>query len=294
MPVPGTLRVWMQAGPDSYAQQTVFPLARPGTLEDINQVGDLRRYPVAGNRAPLDLLHGPVGPGLELGPHARTGAGAERLGDHLHLFVPLLAGAGAPSFAFADRRDADWALHRDAAPSPGGTRSSPATSPVPHGPRTYRLSATTHPGPAWDLSTRVSARWVFHSRAGQGAVPLLTPRYTPPTNLAGSMGPGATGFALTFHSTPHSARVTRATVELSDDDGRSWRRLRVHPMSALTFHVGYRNPSAHGDVRYVSLRLTARDAKHSSVQEPRSTPTGSADRSATSTLPTWSTTQRPW
>ena len=37
--------------------------------------------------------------------------------------------------------------------------------------------------------------------------------------------------------------------------------------SALTFHVGYRNPSAHGDVRYVSLRLTARDAKHSSVQE---------------------------
>ena len=220
-----------------------------------------RRYPVAGNRAPLDLLHGPVGPGLELGPQRGPAPGPSAWGTTSTCSCRC-------SLVRARRR---WrsptagtprALHPgDAAPSPEGTRSSPATSPSRTA-RTYRLRRPRTRARPGTSPRACRPAGVFHSRAGQGAVPLLTPRYTPPTNLAGSMGPGATGFALTFHSTPHSARVTRATVELSDDDGRSWRRVRVTRTSALTFHVGYRNPSAHGDVRYVSLRLTARDAKH--------------------------------
>jgi hypothetical protein len=37
--------------------------------------------------------------------------------------------------------------------------------------------------------------------------------------------------------------------------------------SALTFHVGCRNPAAHGKRRHVSVRVTARDVRGDSVQE---------------------------
>jgi hypothetical protein len=98
-------------------------------------------------------------------------------------------------------------------------------------------------------------------------VPLLTPRYVPPTDLAGNLGPGPTGFRLTFHSAPHSARVTHATVELSSDDGHTWRNVRTRRTSGMTFRVRYDNPAAHGDARYVSLRVTAEDAHGNTVRE---------------------------
>ena len=37
--------------------------------------------------------------------------------------------------------------------------------------------------------------------------------------------------------------------------------------SGLTFHVGFRTPAARGGARYLSLRVTARDAKGNRVVE---------------------------
>jgi hypothetical protein len=89
----------------------------------------------------------------------------------------------------------------------------------------------------------------------------------PPTDLAGNVRPGHTGYRLSFHSTPHSARVARVSVEVSTNHGRTWHPARVTRTSGLTFHVGYRTPPAHGKVHYLSLRVTARDVAGNSVQE---------------------------
>jgi hypothetical protein len=267
VPVPGRLRLWVQAGPDSYAQQTVFPLAGADEYGDNTQVVDVRRYRTAGNREPIVFLHGPVGPGLESTPRSGGSSGVVRQAGHLRLFVPLFGGAGGSMSAFADRRDADWSLRQGGRTLAEGHELVAGDIRVPRGPRTYRLNASTHPRSAWDLSTRVSVRWIFHSRAGQSVAPLLTPRYVPPTTMAGNRGPGRTAFPLTFHSTPRSARVRHVSVELSTDDGRTWHRVRATRTSALTFRVRYHNPAAHGDQRYASLRVTAEDGQGNSVHE---------------------------
>lgn len=266
VPVPGTFHLWVQAGPAAYAQQTVFALD-DGSFDENTQFIDVRRYRDPGRLHPISFLHGPVGPGLELSPHSRFSSGAVRRDDHLQLFVPLLSAAGSPTFTFADRRDANWSLHLGQRTLARGRQEIARDVVVPHGPRTYRLFARSHPGKVWDLSTHVSDVWTFHSRAGRHAVGLLTPRYVPPTDLAGNLGSGLTGFPLSFHSTPHSPRVTRVAVELSTNDGHTWHRARVTRTSALTFHVGYHNPAAHGPMRYMSLRVTAYDARGNWVRE---------------------------
>jgi hypothetical protein len=266
-PVPGRLHVWIQAGRGAYLQQTVFPLAEDLFEGDNTQVGDVRGYPQAGSHAPITFLHGPVGPGLELAPHSRFASGAWRRGDQLSLGVPIFGGAGATAFDFADPRDASWSLRQGSRLLARGHQAIYRVVDVPHGERTYRLFAETHPGKTWDLSTRVRDVWTFHSRGGKSGVPLLTPSYLPPTDLAGNMRPGHTGYRISFHSTPHSARVAQVSVELSTNHGRTWRSARVTCTSGLTFHVGYRTPPAHGRVRYLSLRVTARDVHGNSVEE---------------------------
>ncbi len=267
-PIPGRLHVWMQAGPSAYLQQTIFPLADSLFEGDNTQVGDVRSYRKPGTHRPLTLLHGPVGPGLEAPPSSRSTSGAVRQGRHLLLFMPLFSAAGSQrAFTFADRRDATWSLHQGRQILAHGHQAIFGDLVVPRGPRTYQLDARTHPGRSWDLSTHVRDVWTFHSRAGQRAVPLLTPSYVPPTDLAGNLAPGHTGYRLSFHSTPHSARVATVSFELSTNGGRTWHRVPVRRTSALTFHVGYRNPGAHGMVRYVSVRVTASDVRGNSVQE---------------------------
>ncbi len=266
-PVPGRLHVWVQAGPGSYLQQTLFPLA-PDVFEgDNTQVGDVRAYPKAQQHAPISFLHGPVGPGLEVPPRSRFTSGAWRWHDQLELSVPLFGGSGAASFDFADPRDASWSLRQATHVLAHGHQSIYRAVEVPHGPRVYTLTAQTHPGRAWDLSTQVRDVWTFHSQGGRRGVPLLTPSYVPPTDLAGNVRPGHTGYRLSFHSTPHSARVARVSVEVSTNHGRTWHPARVTRTSGLTFHVGYRTPPAHGKVHYLSLRVTARDVAGNSVQE---------------------------
>ncbi len=227
----------------------------------------MRGYPTAGQHPPITFLHGPVGPGLELPAHSRFASGALRRGDRLLLGIPIFGGIGATAFDFADRRDASWSLHQGGRVLDRGHQAIYRVVDVPHAEHTYRLLAETHPGRAWDLSTRVRDVWTFHSGAGRSGVPLLTPHYLPPVDLAGNMRPGPTGYRLSFHSTPHSARVAQVSVELSTNHGRTWRPARVTRTSGLTFHVAYRTPPAHGPVRYLSLRVTARDVHGNSIEE---------------------------
>ncbi|MBO0846017.1 MAG: hypothetical protein J2P22_11450 [Nocardioides sp.] len=56
-------------------------------------------------------------------------------------------------------------------------------------------------------------------------------------------------------------------MELSTNGGHTWQRARVTRTSGLTFHVAYRNPAAHGRVRYMSVRVTAHDAHGNSLRE---------------------------
>ncbi len=267
VPVPGTLRLWVQAGSHTSAQQTVFPFSTGDAEGDNTQVLDVRRYRHAGKHAPVSFLHGPVGPGSEVAPEAPYGTGGARFGDRLWLGVPLFGGAGGTAFSITDRRDATWSLSLGRRTLARGHQEISRPIRVPHRRRTYQLVAGTHPDKAWELSTDVTVRWTFHSRAGRSAIPLLTPRYVPPTSLSGTVRPGHTGYRLAFHSTHRSPRVRWARVEISTDDGRTWRRVRVTRTSALAFHVGYHNPRAQGDARYLSLRITASDGGSNRVEE---------------------------
>ncbi|MFF5444871.1 S8 family serine peptidase [Streptomyces sp. NPDC012888] len=188
---------------------------------------------------------------------AAEGLGVYREGDVLWGSLPLLAdGAGhnGASFQATGRttlyRDGVVLGSRDTAVRDGDPFTLPA------GDAAYKLvTRTSQPAAVSRTSTKVTATWWFRSQK-TAAVTQLPPsvvRFAPDVTPAGSSPAGRTvRVPVTVQGPAATAPAKSLTVEVSYDDGYTWRTVPVHGGKAMV-----KNPARGG---HVSLRGTVADS----------------------------------
>jgi subtilisin family serine protease len=134
-----------------------------------------------------------------------------------------------------------------------------AEYPVPAADSSYRVVADARQDDAtWTLSTVVTAEWSFRSSAaGEGrALPMLTTRFDPALNVR-NQAPGNRRFSFPAYVERQDgpARITSLTVDVSYDDGTTWRPADVR-RDGDRWTVSVRHPGN----GYVSLRSSTADS----------------------------------
>jgi hypothetical protein len=118
----------------------------------------------------------------------------------------------------------------------------------------------------WPLSTKVDAAWTFRSSVTQDAkaLPLLSVRFDPAVDLR-NRAPGGETFSFPAYVARQgvdTVKVTSLTVDVSYDDGRTWRPAIV---TAAGDHWNIR--VTHPTAGYASLRAKATDADGNTVEQ---------------------------
>jgi hypothetical protein len=175
-------------------------------------------------------IAGTNGPRLE-GPPQRW---AFREGDTVQVSVPLLGDgdghASWPDFDQVESATGGTELYRDGELVGSTAQPGNGVFTIPAGPADLRLVAEFHrTGRAWwPTSTSVHADWTLRS-TGDGVLPLLAVRYRPAADLTGSVPPGRPlPLSVERHAGAPEARISDLAVEVSYDDGASWRPAAVH------------------------------------------------------------------
>jgi len=141
---------------------------------------------------------------------------------------------------------------------------------VPPGDATYRLGAEHTRGGTSELSTKVSCVWTFRSGTVGGTewkpLPLSAVRFLPPLDQRNT-APAGRPFVvpLEVQRQPGSAAgpVRTLTVEVSYDDGATWRKVPVLRIGQQALVV-LSHPAHAG---FVSLRANSTDTAGNSVSE---------------------------
>ncbi|MFI6179161.1 S8 family serine peptidase [Nonomuraea sp. NPDC051191] len=179
-----------------------------------------------------------------------------RAGDVISAF-PSLYADGAGHLGLSSVSGARTALYRDGelvAEEPGlGARFG-----VPAGEAAYRLEVEAERGPEI-VSTRTAVAWTFRSAGGRdGALPLPVVAFSPSLDAA-SGAPAGRAFAVPVSVRGQAGAVRELSVDVSYDDGRTWRAVKVAGGA-----VRLRHPAAAG---FVSLRARAADAGGNTVEQ---------------------------
>ncbi|TQM80113.1 subtilase family protein [Saccharothrix saharensis] len=183
-----------------------------------------------------------------------------RFDDRIQVEVPLLNDA-ANNLGGSAYESGRTALYRDGTkigevPEPGGRFA------VPAGLARYRAEVdfVRRPG-ITDLSTRVSGAWTFRSAAApDGAVrrlPMSVVRFAPRLDASGGTPAGRLlriPLTVEQHQGADNGRVRQVGVDVSFDDGKTWRAVPVVGGAALVRNAG----EAGG---YASLRAKGSDSK---------------------------------
>jgi hypothetical protein len=206
--------------------------------------------------------HGMFGPSLP--DDGFDGGWAFRAGDDLIVDVPLFgdsAGNGgfSPVTSGGTKVYADGELVGESA-APGGVFAVPAEE------RDYRVEVTADRGDAFGLSPTVSAEWTFRSAHVDPAtleqVGVSALRFHPKLDAANA-APAGRPFAVPVLLQRNGGATQRAddlTVEVSYDEGKTWRRTPV-----LLDAVALLNHPA--DAETVSLRASAADRNGNTVKQ---------------------------
>ncbi|MFI0503858.1 S8 family peptidase [Streptomyces albogriseolus] len=208
---------------------------------------------------------GPFVPGLA---STRSFDGVIREGDTLianpALFSDAAGHVGSP--AFADR--ARTALYRGGQLVGENQYVGFGTFDVPAARATYRLEAFAEQT-VFGLSSRVDAAWTFPSEnTGSTAVlPLLTIGFSPRLN-SDNAAPSNRAFNIPVTVTrqpgaPKTGTIRTPKVEVSYDDGKTWRTAEVN-RRGKQWNAVVHHPSGSG---HVSLRATASDTAGSAVTQ---------------------------
>ena len=230
----------------------VSPYGRPGAIT--SEVRDLH----AGANPPIAWDKAVTGPSLRGTTRTRAGERpwAWRDGSAIDVILPMLAdAAGRPAVAAAAADTGSISLHCDGVLVGRVDAPDAARFAIGDEPATYQLEAVAdRDQPWWPLAIRVSAQWTFRSSsADEGKpLPLLTIRFDPAVDLR-NQAPGGP-FAFPAYVERQGGGVADATlaVEVSFDDGTSWRPAGVIG-SAGRFLVSVVQPGS----GHVSLRATA-------------------------------------
>ncbi|MGW1452808.1 S8 family serine peptidase [Micromonospora sp. NPDC002411] len=196
------------------------------------------------------------------------GQGVTRIGDEIQVDVPLHSDAeGHAGGSVVDT--ARTALYRNGVLVGESSDTGFGAFAVPPGAAAYRLEVSAKRS-FTDLSTEVSTAWTFRSRHVGGddyrQLPVSAIRFTPPLSVDNAAPAGRSlVIPVQVQRQPGAAgsRVTKLTVDVSYDGGKTWQSARVrHGGHGWTATV--RHPAGPG---YASLRATAKDAAGNTVTE---------------------------
>lgn len=220
-----------------------------------------RRYVERWNDAP----HTPV-----FSKIANFGSKLTRRGDVLGGWTPMFSdGAGHMASGFADGLTS---LYREDGTLIGTTDELAGFGrfAVPPEEAGYRLemSATSTIS---DLSTEVGIAWTFRSGHVDGdelaPLPVIAARFQPQldsTNTAPAGRPFDIPLTVVSQDGVPAPTLSRLTVDVSYDDGRTWQPATVKKLGSRGFVATVRHPGGSG---YVSLRASAADTAGNTVTQ---------------------------
>jgi hypothetical protein len=142
---------------------------------------------------------------------------------------------------------------------------------VPGAKASFRLQATATRPSYSALATTLDTRWTFSSGRVAGdvpqALPLLAVRFSPKVDQANRNHEGTQAMVpvtVQPQSGSKTGVVKHLDVEVSVDDGKTWKPARTIPAGDNRWVAVVRTPASGAD--YVSLRATATDSKGNSVR----------------------------
>ncbi|MGW2221728.1 S8 family peptidase [Nonomuraea sp. NPDC001684] len=120
----------------------------------------------------------------------------------------------------------------------------------------YRLELSTRrTSEEWTTAIATETAWTFRSKPGDRVLPLLQVDYDVRPER-----PGLVGFAVRHQEGVTGARAKDLKLELSYDDGATWRRQPVIPLGGGRYDAIVLRP-------HPSLRVTATDSAGNTVQQ---------------------------
>ncbi|WP_214410042.1 S8 family peptidase [Sphaerisporangium fuscum] len=135
----------------------------------------------------------------------------------------------------------------------------------------YRIEFDVENKAAWArLSTRTSAVWTFSSRrtaeGGKTVIPLLLADYDVALDAGNTGDPSSIGLKLYHQQGAEESRVKDVSLEVSYDDGATWRPVRrLTSTGTNAYKASLDRPSARNG--FVSLRLHAADERGATLQQ---------------------------
>ncbi|HET9141399.1 S8 family serine peptidase [Actinophytocola sp.] len=206
---------------------------------------------------------------------------ASRFDNLLAFNIPMYADGEPTHIGESELDSGSTALYRDGVLVGESTQAGRGQFEVPPEPARYRLESQARRDGVSRFSTRISCVWTFTSarppdppdpktagkdKEGNG-LPLLTVRFAPPNlNARNEIRANTVELPITVQRqvTAPPAAVADLAVEVSFDDGRTWRPAPVTrgPDPTATARIDHPR-GAH----YVSLRARAADAAGNTVEQ---------------------------
>lgn len=185
---------------------------------------------------------------------------AERFGDEIGFNIGLF-GDGAGNAGFTAVTSGNTTLYRDGVKIGEGPDAGYGLFPVPAAAGAYRLTTEGVRGDLFDVSTKVSAAWTFTSASGDKTIPLSVLRFNGMVDESNSARAGRPFLLPVSMQLEDGSAVTprKLAVEVSFDEGKTWRRATVANNTALLFHPA--------DAKSVSLRAKAEDGRGGTVEQ---------------------------
>ncbi|MBC6449481.1 S8 family peptidase [Actinokineospora xionganensis] len=185
---------------------------------------------------------------------------AERVGDDITFGIGLF-GDGAGNAGSTVVTSGKTTLHRDGVQIGEGPGAGYGMFPVPAEQGAYRLATEGVRGELFDVSTKVSAAWTFTSAAGDKIIPLSVLRFHGVLDESNSARAGRPFLLPVGMRLEDGSTVTprKLGVEVSYDEGKTWRRATVANNTALLLHPA--------DAKSVSLRAKAEDGRGATVEQ---------------------------
>ncbi|MFJ2890561.1 S8 family serine peptidase [Streptomyces sp. NPDC087305] len=265
---PATRTDYVSTGPGQRWAESVT--VGDGTLEERS---GLVRY-TGGERRTLDWFKPVWHPWLGTG----LGWGQQRSGNQLQFNAPGWGDSGPDHTGFGDVWSAESGMTQTTAVYQEGTlvdRNTDSTAydwEAPADEHTYKVVTDTALDPArWELSTRGHAEWTFDSAATPADrwtfLPLLNLAFDIDTDLAGDVRGGGrvpVGIGASYVvGAPDTGTIVGGTLQVSYDDGKSWRSVKLSGG-----HASWRGTlTVPRGARYISLRASASDNQGGSVRQ---------------------------
>ncbi|MGP3916176.1 S8 family peptidase [Nonomuraea sp. 10N515B] len=211
----------------------------------------------AGERAVRTVFKQPLLPGVNPRNPLR------REGDRLRISMQGFVDAGgnygeAYTSPYERGLKTSFRLYRDDTLQLQTNHLPSGTATLPAGRSAYRIEYDLINEAEWArMSTRTKAVWTFSSeRAAQTTViPLLLATFDAPVDLKNQAASRRLGVTLSHQEGAEQSAVKSVSLEVSYDDGASWRPARLRDKGDRSYETTLdRSPSG-----FVSLRLTAAD-----------------------------------